>query len=395
MFRKVYHAVLLLLLAINLPIQLNAKVVMEELYFADFDQFFVSDLNFTDFSQQPFIFRYRIWEENHAESYPQKLSFTLTFRANIPRYGINEEIFVVSAESMNLDQYSTKKGFEIEIDNQKLSADHFEIYTKKADRIEFDAKLVDKSNNFGEIQNAVFQTGALPDGQYIFDLKIDSDGEITSASKSILIENPTTIELISPGAELQYHEEVATKYPIFQWNSMGCDRYGIRICEYDPTLHISAEDALDDESILPFPDNGGYYEAGAAVSFQFPLTSARDLEVGKTYVWRVQKICTTSSIRGSEEIESNIFSFTVRDVAAGSEGGASPEQYDPILNALKELIGEGLFEEYFSHSGALNGYAPTGTIISNGEKINYPQLLKIVSEANRYEIEVKNVYIEE
>jgi len=370
---------------------------MDELYFADFDQFFVSDLNYTDFSKQPFIFRYRIREEDPARLYPSDLSFTLTFRANIPRYGINQEIFHVKvvAAAEDLAQFSNQTGFEMEIDNQKLSTDSFVIYTNKGEDITFICEESRFSDDFGEIQNAIFQTGALPDGQYIFDLQITADEETTTASKSILIENPTTIELIAPGAELQYHEEVATKYPIFQWNSMGCNQYGIRICEYDPTLHVSAEDALDDESILPFPDDGGYYDVGAAVSFQFPLTSARDLGVGKTYVWRVQKVCTTSSTRGFDEVQSNIFAFTVRDVAAGSEGGASPEQYDPILNAVKELIGEGRFEEYFSHNGALNGYAPTGTIISNGEKINYPQLLEIVSDANRYEVEVKNVYIEE
>ncbi|TFB12097.1 hypothetical protein E3V55_02090 [Candidatus Marinimicrobia bacterium MT.SAG.3] len=57
--------------------------------------------------------------------------------------------------------------------------------------------------------------------------------------------------------------------------------------EYDQSEHFSPEDALNAGAVLPFPDDGGYFNLGETTSYTY--IDGKPLEQNKTYVWQVKK----------------------------------------------------------------------------------------------------------
>ena len=123
------------------------------------------------------------------------------------------------------------------------------------------------------------------------------------------------IELLFPGGALLMLSESYTfnTIPLFSWYSDFCYQcnYGIRICEYIPNKHTSLQDAMSDLSILPINQQKKYFSLGENVSsFQYPVNSAIDLEVGKYYAWQINQTYQTSQSKFNNY--SPIFIFEVR-----------------------------------------------------------------------------------
>ena len=357
--------------------QTNQVEVLEIISPDDIVIFYVGDFNFIDASVDPIIFQYRISE---LSGNPAEVDMEFKMTATVPSLGLNNEI-LYHVRSLP-DEPLKWDGHPLTITNRiidKNTRDRGFINDDFGHRVNFGtetlAEISDASQK--DLQEEVLKVGKLPAGKYTFFLNIssrDANTEVLSYEKTKIIDitTPTSLDLVGPGGFLSEEFEIFTLFPIFQWESQGCE-YGIRVSEYDPAVHSSVEEALNDVSNLPFPDDGSYFagddgEGLESTTLQFPLTGAKLLEYGKTYVWSVKKTCITTA--GGEERNSDIYAFKIADITgegddsgAGITGGVIT---DPVLAALQSILGD-LFEGLFSGDGELAGYTTVARILLNGE----------------------------
>lgn len=329
--------------------------------------FYIGDFSFDDASSNPLIFQYRI----AADPPPQEVKMRLTMNATVPSLGLNnEEILYAETNAFTIKA-------PITISNRVIDTGTKEIYDEAGESVTFSVPITREPDaaTQDDLIEAVTQGGKLPAGVYTFSLEILS---LSGASviynfenpKIMEISNPTTLDLVSPGSYLEDEVEIFTLFPIFQWESTGCE-YFIRVSEYDAAVHSSVEEALNDVSNLPFPDDGGYYggddgEGLQSTSLQYPLSGAKLLEFGKTYVWSVKKVCVTTA--GDEERNSDIFAFKIPDISGEDEDtdGIGGVITDPVISSLQTLLGDA-FDALFTGEGELAGYTEVASILLNGE----------------------------
>ena len=339
--------------------------------------FYVGDFNFIDASIDPIIFQYRISE---IRGNPVEVDMEFKMTATVPSLGLNNEILyhvrTLPGEPLKWD------GHPLTITNRIIDENTRNrgfINDDLGHRVNFGTETLAQISdaNQKELQDAVLKAGKLPAGKYTFFLNISSRNDSTEVlsyekTKIIDITNPTTLDLVGPGGFLSDQVEIFTLFPIFQWESQGCE-YSIRVSQYDPAVHSSVEEALNDISNLPFPDDGSYFagddgEGLQSTTLQFPLSGAKQLEYGKTYVWSVKKACITTA--GRDERNSDIYAFKIADITGEGDdtgvGIAGGVITDPVLSALQSILGD-LFEGLFSGDGELAGYTTVAGILLNGE----------------------------
>ena len=356
------------ILVLNSSISSGQTITVNELVSPDnIVIFYIGDFSFDDASSNPLIFQYRIT----ADQYPQNVKMQLTMNATVPSLGLNNEEIL----------YAETNAFEIKapitISNRVIDTGTKKIFDEAGNEVPFSVPITREPDTAtkDDLIEAVSQAGKLPAGVYTFSLEILSLSGATvnytfENPKIMEISNPTTLDLVSPGSYLEDEVEVFTLFPIFQWESTGCE-YFIRVSEYDAAVHSSVEEALNDVSNLPFPDDGGYYggddgEGLQSTSLQYPLSGAKLLEFGKTYVWSVKKVCVTTA--GDEERNSDIFAFKIPDITGEDEDtdGTGGVITDPVISSLQTLLGD-VFDALFTGEGELAGYTEVASILLNGE----------------------------
>jgi len=388
-------------------------------YFYNFETYFISDFDFDEGSNNPDIFSYTLsYTEATEGEGPIEIKIEFQMIANIPSLGLdNDRVFYIKTDPFEFlgEITLTSRDIDLNIDN---------IYYTGGPNIGEPVDLggVEESefiseDMFNNIQQVVMSSGKLPAGTYLFDFSIlnVSDAVLKNQKQVIEISNPSTLDLIAPGGTMGEENEIYTLYPQFQWesealmwNSDYCPHcgYAIRVSEYDPTRHSSLDEAINDQSNLPFPDDGGYYTiAGNLVHaptnlyqaqnyFQYPSTDAAPLEQGKQYVWQITKIYPTTS--GSQTQESDIYIFSIPTMGGGAEeegetGGSNITQY---MQIIEQLIGTEQFSNLFV-GGPLDGYTPTGTILlNNTQQITMDQLTGLVNQAVTGQITIQNVTVQ-
>ncbi|MCH7955908.1 MAG: hypothetical protein IIC40_09225 [Candidatus Marinimicrobia bacterium] len=329
--------------------------------------FYVGDFNFTNASANPLIFKYRL----SARTYPAKMKIVFGMTATVPSLNLNnEEIFFVETDSFKIVR-------PVIISNREIDESTSTITDVTGEDVTFN--VIETRQLEGALQDklvkSVTQSGKLPAGKYILFFKVTSssaDVDNNFEDKIIDITNPTTLDLVGPGGFLSEEFEIFTLFPIFQWESQGCE-YAIRVSQYDPLIHSSVEEALNDISNLPFPDDGSYFagddgEGLESTTLQYPLSGAKQLEYGKTYVWSVKKTCITTA--GEEERNSDIYAFKIANITGGGDdsgaGITGGVITDPVIAALQTIFGD-VFEAIFSGDGELAGYTIVSNILLNDE----------------------------
>ncbi|MCH7619606.1 MAG: hypothetical protein IH880_07550 [Candidatus Marinimicrobia bacterium] len=354
----------------SVPLMGQGTVIVNEILSPDnIVIFYVGDFDFNDAKGSPRIFEYEL----SATQFPQTVKITFAMNATVPSLGLNntELLFAETDEFTFLAP--------IRISNRQMDRNTDEIRDINNDPVIFGVPTV---KDIGDVDpdlkdkliKDVTESGKLPAGTYVFTFLVESS---TASSvnnpfeiKIMEISNPTTLDLVSPGSYLEDEVEVFTLFPIFQWESTGCE-YFIRVSEYDAAVHSSVEEALNDVSNLPFPDDGGYYggddgEGLQSTSLQYPLSGAKLLEFGKTYVWSVKKVCVTTA--GDEERNSDIFAFKIPNISGEDEDtdGTGGVITDPVISSLQTLLGD-VFDALFTGDGELAGYTEVANILLNGE----------------------------
>jgi hypothetical protein len=221
-----------------------------------------------------------------------------------------------------------------------------------------------------ELTDAILQTGRLPDGTYIFTLRIfnalQPGVEQNKDETTLTISNPTTLDLISPGAPVG-NSECLTQFgllPQFKWNS-NADRFLVTVCEVLPN-NSSPEDVMQNEPRLQRLVQQGV-DFAVSPSFIYP-SGGFPLQFGKTYYWQVQAIISSPS--GEVRLPSEIWCFQISSI--NNPGG------NAALQQLLSLLGSSDLEALFDEGGPLHDYRPTGAVSMNGRRMDLTELLNIL-----------------
>jgi hypothetical protein len=220
------------------------------------------------------------------------------------------------------------------------------------------------------LTDAILQTGRLLSGAYVFTVRIFNANppvvEKNRAETTLTIFNPTSLDLISPGAPVGNSECVQQfgLLPQFKWNS-NADRFLITVCEVLPT-NSSPEDVMQNEPRLQRILQRGTDFWGSP-SFIYPSGSL-PLQFGKTYYWQVQALIASPS--GEVRLPSEIWCFQINSI--NNPGGSM------AIQQLLNLLGSSDLEALFAEGGPLYGYNPTGAVSLNGRRIELSELLNIL-----------------
>ena len=240
-------------------------------------------------------------------------------------------------------------------------------------------------------------TGQLADGEYRFELKIFSgpsanDLTLTDQdSKTIIMESTTGVNLESPGGALAdtLFNTVYSTYPVFNWNKgncRNCETY-IRVAEFRVGYHLSLEEALRDERVIPFDQSETWMRLPDISSYQYPTAGSRSLEYGKIYVWQIKAVVPTTG--GMEDEVSDIYAFKI---ANPSESTTLTEEIT-ALQELRQALGDDQFNALFGGDGPLTGYTPTGNISLNNKTIDEATLKHLYSRLAKKEVKVQSVSV--
>ncbi len=353
--------------------------------------FYSGDINFSGFQNTPNLFRLELANDGDT---PVSMSFNFA----ISLEGIE---FVTShSNNFQLPAHSTNI-----FSNEQLDMGAAVIRDQNGLPVGSPVRLNDYLINFGRIKNmqrAVFSTGKLPAGRYIFSVTaaVQQNGsQLTVSDKNpadniLTISNPTTIEPLYPGnrADSGYIENVAVDFPYFFWQSDAvtfnlfifkkypADKAIQDVLAHDPILHIEGYP----NRIFQYPPDSSpliFYGQDGTVSGR-SVGPVRPLEPGSVYYWYVQgQVMTTS---GETTINSEVFRFRL------SKPAQSSSESNLILVYLKQIFG-GRYNDFMR---GLQGYEPTGTLTLNGSPAKPELLLDLITELNRDKAKIDKITIE-
>ena len=323
------------------------------------------------------------------------LMFDYVIESTDGSYGDDVELFIefdikIQVPSIGLNSYTTLSSGKFKITqvygplnfrNTDLNLSNTSIGSALIDVVDFS---LDDDVNIDDLSSVVLQTGKIPNGSYFFDFRLkDSNDDLISGasiSKTIDVYEPSFLELISPGGEVSDSLETAifSSYPVFTWNSDFCSacQYSIRVCEYNSSEHSNLSDAIDDIASFPLDQSQRFYDLPQNINvFQYPVSNASDLEMGKLYAWQVKRTYETTV--GQNDNYSPVFVFKImspNDIAVES----SQEDVD-VLELIKELVGESKYTQLFGPGGQLENYF-VYSLSLNGVEVNEEALRPIAKE---------------
>lgn len=228
---------------------------------------------------------------------------------------------------------------------------------------------------FNEQAKAAFQaialpSGTMPAGSYRFTVEVAvAGGPSDSKDFTFVLTNPSSPVLISPAAG----ETVLEKFPLFQW-------------QYDgPRATISVYEMLPGQRSLEEVASGTPHATATVTTrtFRYPVSGARPLAPGKTYVWFVKGLAGTAG--GTNlELRSTLRTFTVATTQAFSMSqilqeleSSLPPKYKPLFDQVRT-----------------QNLSPSGTFRLNGSPISMSDLLNVLRDIRANQESVGSVILE-
>ena len=331
------------------------NVTIQENFFNEFITFYVSSIDVSTGAQDVELFEMEI---SSVQPVPVEIEFKISINSIPLGLDYDDEFLTVFTEPFDLEGRIRVRNTELDMNTTHLTYAEPPYGIVPVSIPSSNISYID-IQDLEAMQSLIMQTGRLPDGTYRFLLVVREPNygpELASWARVIVSAHPVALELISPGGPLAdvQNQTIMTTYPFFQWQSDPCAicSYRIRVARFIPDEHSSAEDAIEDQTVLPLEQALGWYPEKdtdgkflRTTSFQYPQSGAVDLEPGNIYVWQVQKSIPTTE--GDEFINSFIYAFMIEEQQAG---------YDPIREAVRTVLGDERYEQLFSASGELMGF---------------------------------------
>ena len=375
-----------------LPLKAQNVTLTGTIY--DYATYYVSSFDPQTGTSDFQLFRYTL----SSDSYPVWVK--VTFRATMvsPALGIDTEATI-------LDLYTSpfQLDNDIILDNRDLSTTTTQLHDVTGAPIDLSVYIQDVIDvaNLNAMLSSIMTTGRLADGNYTFQFGVASGsnkGAVESASPTfetrvITVESPSAINLEYPGGALSDTSStgIFTTYPLLVWSSSGCNTCAsfVRVAEFNPSVHSSMDEAIQDERRLPFDQVQEWESIGIVNSYQYPLSGSLPLEYGKVYVWQVKHELTTTA--GSDELLSPIYAFSIQDVGSGS----TSTSYHPIVQILQQVLSEDQFNSLFGSSAVLDGFSPSGTYRINGDSDDLSAAISLLNQITNGTASITNVEVQD
>ena len=375
-----------------LPVKAQNVTLTGTIY--DYATYYVSSFDPQTGASDFQLFRYTL----SSDSYPVWVK--VTFRATMvsPALGINTEATI-------LDLYTSpfQLDNDIILDNRDLSTTTTQLHDVTGAPIDLSVYIQDVIDvaNLNAMLSSIMTTGRLADGNYTFQFGVASGsnkGAVESASPTfetrvITVESPSAINLEYPGGALSDTSStgIFTTYPLLVWSSSGCNTCAsfVRVAEFNPSVHSSMDEAIQDERRLPFDQAQEWESIGIVNSYQYPLSGSLPLEYGKVYVWQVKHELTTTA--GSDELLSPIYAFRIQDLGSGS----ASTSYHPVVQILQQVLGEDQFNSLFGSSAVLDGFSPSGTYRINGDSDDLSAAISLLNQITNGTASITNVEVQD
>ena len=327
---------------------------IDEVFFnEDIVGYYIAAFDLTTGSSNVLMFDYAISTSNSECYLPGDfISLTVDFdiRVQIPSIGIDSYTTLSSGEFLITNVLGPLhfRNTDLNLSNTSIGSANIEVNNFN----------IDDDIEIEELSSLVLQSGKIPNGSYMFDFKLkDSNGDIVdSESRTIDIYEPSFLELISPGGDIadSIETQIFSSYPVFSWNADYCSActYGIRVSEFNSSVHSNLSEALNDVAHLPLNQSEEFYELNQSINvFQYPASNAADLEMGKKYVWQVKRVYETTL--GESENYSPIFMFKI--ISPNDLVEQNAPEID-VLELIKDLLGDSKYDQFFGVGGQLEGY---------------------------------------
>ena len=375
-----------------LPLKAQNVTLTGTIY--DYATYYVSSFDPQTGASDFQLFRYTL----SSDSYPVWIK--VTFRATMvsPALGINTETTI-------LDLYTSPflLDNDIILDNRSLSTTTTELRDITGSSINLSVYIQDVIDvaDLNAMLSSIMTTGRLTDGNYTFQFGVASgstEAACESASpifetKTVTVESPNAINLEYPGGSLSdtSSTEIFTNYPLLVWSSSGCDACVsfVRVAEFNPDVHSSMDEAIQDERRLPFDQAQEWENIGIVNSYQYPLSGAQPLEFGKVYVWQVKHELITTA--GSDELISPIYAFRIHDVGSST----TTTSYHPIVQILQQVLSEDQFNSLFGPSAVLDEFSPSGTYRINGDSDDLSATISLLNRITNGTASITNVEVQD
>ena len=375
-----------------LPVKAQNVTLTGTIY--DYATYYVSSFDPQTGASDFQLFRYTL----SSDSYPVWVK--VTFRATMvsPALGIDTEATI-------LDLYTSpfQLDNDIILDNRDLSTTTTQLHDVTGAPIDLSVYIQDVIDvaNLNAMLSSIMTTGRLADGNYTFQFGVASGsnkGAVESASPTfetriITVESPSAINLEYPGGALSDTSStgIFTTYPLLVWSSSGCNTCAsfVRVAEFNPSVHSSMDEAIQDERRLPFDQAQEWENIGIVNSYQYPLSGSLPLEYGKVYVWQVKHELTTTA--GSDELLSPIYAFRIQDVGSGS----ASTSYHPVVQILQQVLSEDQFNSLFGSSAVLDGFSPSGTYRINGDSDDLSAAISLLNQITNGTASITNVEVQD
>jgi hypothetical protein len=375
-----------------LPVKAQNVTLTGTIY--DYATYYVSSFDPQTGASDFQLFRYTL----SSDSYPVWVK--VTFRATMvsPALGIDTEATI-------LDLYTSpfQLDNDIILDNRDLSTTTTQLHDVTGAPIDLSVYIQDVIDvaNLNAMLSSIMTTGRLADGNYTFQFGVASGsnkGAVESASPTfetriITVESPSAINLEYPGGALSDTSStgIFTTYPLLVWSSSGCNTCAsfVRVAEFNPSVHSSMDEAIQDERRLPFDQVQEWESIGIVNSYQYPLSGSLPLEYGKVYVWQVKHELTTTA--GSDELLSPIYAFRIQDLGSGS----ASTSYHPVVQILQQVLSEDQFNSLFGSSAVLDGFSPSGTYRINGDSDDLSAAISLLNQITNGTASITNVEVQD
>ena len=375
-----------------LPLKAQNVTLTGTIY--DYATYYVSSFDPQTGASDFQLFRYTL----SSDSYPVWIK--VTFRATMvsPALGINTETTI-------LDLYTSPflVDNDIILDNRALSTTTTELRDVTGGSINLSVYIQDVIDvaDLNAMLSSIMTTGRLTDGNYTFQFGVASgstEAACESASpifetKTVTVESPNAINLEYPGGSLSdtSSTEIFTNYPLLVWSSSGCDACVsfVRVAEFNPNVHSSMDEAIQDERRLPFDQAQEWENIGIVNSYQYPLSGALPLEYGKVYVWQVRHELITTA--GSDELLSPIYAFRIHDVGSST----TTTSYHPIVQILQQVLSEDQFNSLFGPSTVLDEFSPSGAYRINGDSDDLSAIISLLNRITNGTASITNVEVQD
>jgi hypothetical protein len=314
-----------------------------------------------------------------------------------PALGIDSQTIIVELETGPIQMNA-----DIILDNQDMSTTTTQLIDVSGNSVPLTISINDMIDpaQFDQILSSVITTGRLADGTYTFEVQVysgSSEDNLTltdSETINIVVESPSYISLESPGGALEDTSltEIYSTYPLFIWSPQICSQCEaeIRVAEYIRGVHSSINEAIEDETMLPFDQSAGWEFVGNVTSFQYPVSNARLLEHDKIYVWQI-KISLPTTV-GDEESISSINTFKIADIG-GSD--STPSGVNPVLQVLGQALSSDQFNSLFGAGGSLEEFTPTANITINGTAATESDIMYLINQVINQNASITNITVEE